>query len=286
MVIPAQILVCVEGQNTCNSSKVNYEEAVRFSIKIRPGQTGRITGLQFYETSPEQFQWVMGDSGPNNYLQKYLIRILKDGKIVYFRDDMSSLRNWNLVNFDFSGNNNFAFSKETEYVFEIVPYCPVGNGAVMSVWDINDIKIFGGCCAEGNHGSLSYVWSNGSTDAGFIVKPDETSLYSVTVTDCCGCVATEDFEVRVNDIKVDLGPDVYIEEGQTITLRGDITDFSICPDPLTALEYKWSTGATSDSIVVSPAISYVYSLTVTDCLECKGKGRKFVFVNPVLIVPM
>ncbi|MBK9041748.1 MAG: T9SS type A sorting domain-containing protein [Saprospiraceae bacterium] len=272
--------MCVEGQNTCNSSKVNYEEAVRFSIKIRPGQTGRITGLQFYETSPEQFQWVMGDSGPNNYLQKYLIRILKDGKIVYFRDDMSSLRNWNLVNFDFSGNNNFAFSKETEYVFEIVPYCPVGNGAVMSVWDINDIKIFGGCCAEGNHGSLSYVWSNGSTDAGFIVKPDETSLYSVTVTDCCGCVATEDFEVRVNDIKVDLGPDVYIEEGQTITLRGDITDFSICPDPLTALEYKWSTGATSDSIVVSPAISYVYSLTVTDCLECKGKGRKFVFVNP------
>ncbi|MBK8079644.1 MAG: T9SS type A sorting domain-containing protein [Saprospiraceae bacterium] len=272
--------MCVEGQNTCNSSKVNYEEAVRFSIKIRPGQTGRITGLQFYETSPEQFQWVMGDSGPNNYLQKYLIRILKDGKIVYFRDDMSSLRNWNLVNFDFSGNNNFAFSKETEYVFEIVPYCPVGNGAVMSVWDINDIKIFGGCCAEGNHGSLSYVWSSGSTDAGFIVKPDETSLYSVTVTDCCGCVATEDFEVRVNDIKVDLGPDVYIEEGQTITLRGDITDFSICPDPLTALEYKWSTGATSDSIVVSPAISYVYSLTVTDCLECKGKGRKFVFVNP------
>ena len=73
---------------------------------------------------------------------------------------------------------------------------------------------------------------------------------------------------------------VYIEEGQTITLRGDITDFSICPDPLTALEYKWSTGATSDSIVVSPAISYVYSLTVTDCLECKGKGRTFVFVIP------
>jgi hypothetical protein len=274
------VSMCIGGQETCNSSKVDYNQALQFSVNIRPGQTGRITGLQFYEASPEQFEWVMGISGPNNYLQKYLIRVLKDGKIIYYKDELTSQRDWNLVTFDFANNNHFAFSKETEFIFEIIPYCPVGNGAEHSVWDIDEIKVLGGCCTTGNHGSITYLWSNGSTEPGLTVSPEETSEYTVTVTDCCGCSATSTYEVRVNNIKVDLGPDVMIEEGQSITLRPEITGNSICPDSLTSLFYRWSTGATTDSIVVSPAISFVYSLDVTDCMECTGRGRKFVFVNP------
>ncbi|MFZ1702949.1 MAG: T9SS type A sorting domain-containing protein, partial [Saprospiraceae bacterium] len=276
----ADIAMCISGQSTCNSTKVDYTQTLRFSVTVRPGQTGRITGLQFYETSPTNFQWVMGASGPNNYYQKYLLRIKKDGQIVYYKDEITSERAWHLVSHDFSNNNHFAFSKETEFEFELVPYCPVGNGAAMSVWDIDEIKVLGGCCESGNHGDISYLWSNGSTQPGFKVSPEITTKYTVTVTDCCGCTSSQDFEVRVNNMKVDLGPDVMIEEGQSITIRPTITGNSICPAPLPDLNYKWSNGSTLDSILVSPAISYVYGVTVTDCMECKGSGRKFIFVNP------
>ena len=274
------IAMCVGGQSTCNSSKLNYDEALRFTVSMNPGQTGKLTGLQFYETSPEQFVWVMGDTGPNNYLQKFAIRVLKDGKIIYFQDEIPSLRHWNLVKIDFSDNPNFAISKQTDFEFEILAYCPVGNGAAESVWDIDEIKVLGGCSTTGNAGSVTYLWSTGSTEPGMKVSPEEDTTYTLTATDCCGCISTATFTLQVNDIKVDLGPDIMIEEGQSITIRPEITGNSFCPDSVPDLTYLWSTGATSDTLVVSPAISYVYNLTVEDCMECTGKGRKFVFVNP------
>lgn len=50
--------MCIGTQKTCNPSKVDFSQALRFHITINPLQSGQITGLQFYEQSPENFRWV------------------------------------------------------------------------------------------------------------------------------------------------------------------------------------------------------------------------------------
>ncbi|MBK7649448.1 MAG: hypothetical protein IPJ20_00100, partial [Flammeovirgaceae bacterium] len=36
----------------------------------------------------------------------------------------------------------------TTFRFELLPYCPVGNGAAVSAWDLEDIVISGGCVIQ------------------------------------------------------------------------------------------------------------------------------------------
>lgn len=92
---------------TCNPSKVDFSQALRFHITINPLQSGQITGLQFYEQSPENFRWVGGPTGPNNYATKYLIRVSKNGEYIYYEDNLNTNKTWGLKSFDFSENDNF-----------------------------------------------------------------------------------------------------------------------------------------------------------------------------------
>ncbi|MBK9743410.1 MAG: hypothetical protein IPO94_10830 [Saprospiraceae bacterium] len=65
----------------------------------------------------------------------------------------------------------------------MIPYCNINNGGRESIWDIDDIKVLGGCCA-GNTEQMTYAWSNGQTGSSIMVTPSTTTSYSVTVTDC------------------------------------------------------------------------------------------------------
>lgn len=96
----------------------------------------------------------------------------------------------------------------------------------------------------------TYDWSTGASTNAILVTT--AGLYSVTVTDEDGCTETDEIEVSVGAISVDLGEDRNICEGGTTTLSvSDIYD-----------TYLWSTGATINEITVgTPAI---YGLTVTD----------------------
>jgi hypothetical protein len=263
--------MCIGSQNTCNPSKADYNHALRFEVTIQPNQTGQITGLQFYEQSPVNYQFIDGLGGLNNFATKFLIRVSKNGSIIYYQDEIFTNRTWDIQSFNFEGNPLFKNNTTATYLFELIPYCTVDNGGLESVWDVDDIKVLGGCCASSVPEVMTYLWSNGATAATISVTPTETTTYTVTVTDCCGCSSHEEYVVYVSDLKVDLGEDETINLGQSITLNPTVTGAAVCDDQnpdANQLKYLWITGDTTSSITVTPNVSKFYRVTVTDCNEC------------------
>ncbi|MBP1841622.1 T9SS type A sorting domain-containing protein, partial [Formosa algae] len=87
------------------------------------------------------------------------------------------------------------------------------------------------------------------------VSPSQTTTYSVEVSNAGGCSDSDAVQVTVNATKVevtaDAGDDETICAGETVTLTA--TGGS---------SYVWSTGATTQSISVSPTQTTTYSVEV------------------------
>jgi hypothetical protein len=98
-------------------------------------------------------------------------------------------------------------------------------------------------------GSLDEVYSN--TDS--IVVPSYPSKYTVYVSDRTGCKATDEINIKVEDLKRSKRFDYSICSGQSVTLT-----------PPRCMEYVWSTGDSTSSIVVAPIELKSYYVSVTD----------------------
>jgi subtilisin-like proprotein convertase family protein len=79
------------------------------------------------------------------------------------------------------------------------------------------------------------------------------------------------FSMGGGGVTVDLGPDITICPGQTVTLTPTVN-----PTPDT---YAWSTGASSSTIMVNPVVTTSYNVTVTDN-GCVDADTITVIVNP------
>ena len=116
---------------------------------------------------------------------------------------------------------------------------------------------------------LSYEWSNGSTEESPQVSVADT--YTVTVTDVNGCTSTASTEVlEDNDPPTIILDDIEICIGEdgTITASGGVS-------------YSWPTGESSESIIVNPASTTDYTVTVTDTNGCTDSSTATVTVNPL-----
>lgn len=130
---------------------------------------------------------------------------------------------------------------------------------------------------------FAYEWSNGVQAKSMIVRPEETTTYTVTVTDDNGCSAVGSTEVTVNLSPIaDAGPDQSICQGASVTLGGNPAG----PDGAT---YSWSTGAsgtidaqTDGKITVSPAVTTTYTLTITDGNGCTSQDEVTITVSSLL----
>ena len=119
-------------------------------------------------------------------------------------------------------------------------------------------------------GASSYSWSTSETTSSITVSPTITTTYSVAGA-TCGNSTPQAIIVTVTPT-----PTVSISASSTIICSGT-------SDTLTATganNYKWSTGETTSSIIVSPSITTTY--TVTDTTSgCGGAPQTFVItVNP------
>jgi PKD repeat protein len=101
----------------------------------------------------------------------------------------------------------------------------------------------------------SYLWSTGATTRTLAVST--TGVYSLTVTNAGGCIATDTFRVvSVNPTTVSLGADQAICTSAPLTLDAGNTGAT----------YLWSTTATTKTIQVKNAGTYsVIVNTVTGC---------------------
>jgi gliding motility-associated-like protein len=122
-------------------------------------------------------------------------------------------------------------------------------------------------------GSVSYAWDNGAGSSPSVtVSPASTTTYTITGTDQCGRIATDQVTVNVGNPPV-------IDAG---------TNTSICPGGSTTLSatggvsYSWDNGlGAGNGISVSPASTTTYNVTGTASNGCTSTDAITITVNTV-----
>jgi gliding motility-associated-like protein len=134
--------------------------------------------------------------------------------------------------------------------------------------------------ASGGIAPYSYSWNDGSISQSLVDLP--AGNYSVTVADRNGClsdthvVITEPMPLEIFPVQPDA-----ICIGQQSVLHAQVAGGTA------PYRYDWSTGSHLDSILVSPAETQSYSLTVTDANGCEVPEVSIVVPvrAPVLLMP-
>jgi hypothetical protein len=140
------IAMCVSASQSCdiNSSSVT-PVVINFKLSPDNGYKIKFNHLIFQQMSPVNFNWISGPNGPNNYPTKYDMKIFKNNSIVYSKSDIPATNSWTREKYDFFDNDIFSSADSASYRIELLPYCPVGNTALVSVWDIDDVSLYFSC---------------------------------------------------------------------------------------------------------------------------------------------
>lgn len=141
--------MCISGLDSC-LYLVDNEKALRFEILVTPQDEGNtiLSSLSFFEQAPEDFFWIDGPAGINNYPTLYALRILKNGTEIYIAENVPTEQSWNLETYSFWNNEDFIVENNTVFSFEILPYCLIGNDSEVAAWDIDELYIDISCVAE------------------------------------------------------------------------------------------------------------------------------------------
>ena len=125
------------------------------------------------------------------------------------------------------------------------------------------------------NGASSYTWMPGSlTGSAVAVSPTVTTVYTVTGTSAAGCSAT-----RTYTINVLIGPNFNAVSNPTTICSGSsatLIAFAFGPP----LSYTWSPiGTVSNTVVVSPSVTTVYSVTAANGAGCTTTRTVNLVVN-------
>lgn len=130
-------------------------------------------------------------------------------------------------------------------------------------------------CFKGTDGSISleitggtspytYEWTTGESTRKIL---GQAGKYKVTVTDSKGCSSDKTIEIpKTKPLKVDLGDDVILCNGQTYILDGRVKD---------GVSYQWTSnnGFTSEDSMVEVSEEGVYKVISTNKNGCEATGE-------------
>ena len=158
------IAMCVSASESCSFSEATAAPIV-INITLIPDSGSEIKSnhVVFQQKAPISFDWIAGPSGLNNYPTKYAIKIFKDSLEVFSREDINTTNDWTKEKYDFFEDNTFSVTDTTNIRVELTPYCQIGNTAVVSVWDIDDVALFFSC-HDVNNRSISGTIVHQSSD--------------------------------------------------------------------------------------------------------------------------
>ncbi|NNE14269.1 MAG: DUF11 domain-containing protein [Saprospiraceae bacterium] len=171
-------------------------------------------------------------------------------------------------------------SGETYYVTVTSPQnCVATDSITLNAFDVEnidlgeDIEVCEGetvtLNVDGTYDSL--LWNDGTTDDPKIVTANQTETYSVTAL-YQGCSSTDEVTINVNQsLSIDLGPDVTICQGESVSLSSNIGG-----------QYLWSTGQTTPNITISPINITEVSVTVTSG-TCTAEDQLTIFIDESFI---
>ncbi|MHA7058751.1 collagen-binding domain-containing protein [Aquimarina sp. M1] len=141
-----------------------------------------------------------------------------------------------------------------------------------SEYTVGDFNFNFGDCITSETNNTSFLWSTGETTESITVSPEEDTVYSVTVTNCNGCTATDEVAVSVKSAVVDAGDDQNICLGEAVTIMATGEG-----------EFTWSTGETTETITVSPTERTTYTVTATNG-SCEATDAITIVINDPIIV--
>lgn len=148
----------------------------------------------------------------------------------------------------------------------------VDAGADLSLCPGTSGTLGGSPSASGPNGPFTYSWSpatglSSATVANPTVTPSTSGSYVLTVVDATGCTVRDTVNVNVGALAGNfLGNDTTICPGSTVTLTA-----------VAGVSYAWSTGATTQSITVTPG---TYIVTVQDAGGC-GSSDSIIVAQAV-----
>ncbi len=124
----------------------------------------------------------------------------------------------------------------------------------------NDTTIcFDDCVTLTAPEGTSYLWNTGATTQEIEACPADTNKYYVTVTNQYDCSATDTIQINVEpELDIKTSNDTTICPGHEIKLWAS-----------RGTSYEWSTGATTDTIIVSPSVAVKYFVTVFNARDCR-----------------
>ncbi|MCB9184695.1 MAG: gliding motility-associated C-terminal domain-containing protein [Flavobacteriales bacterium] len=158
----------------------------------------------------------------------------------------------------------------------IVPTPTFNGDDVLCAGDTSQITVSGG---------VSYLWSPtiGISDPAIsdpLVFPDQSTTYTVTITDENGCLGSGPLTITVHALPaVDAGTDAAICAGGSADIGGS-------PTSPTATSFTW-TPATGLSNVsdpnptATPSVTTTYSVSVMDANQCANADEVTITVNPL-----
>lgn len=132
----------------------------------------------------------------------------------------------------------------------------------------------GGTSTLSVSGAATYTWSNSFNGSSQPVSPASNTSYSVNGTNAAGCTNTLSASVTVT---VTPNPTVTVNSsticaGQSATLTAT-----------GATSYSWATGQSTATVIVSPPLTTVYTVTGTTN-SCSQTQTTSVVVSPAMVV--
>ncbi|GIV33508.1 MAG: hypothetical protein KatS3mg031_1043 [Chitinophagales bacterium] len=155
--------------------------------------------------------------------------------------------------------------------------CSLKDSAIVKVnplpsANLYDATICPGSCTILNAGNpgAGFIWSTGASTPAITVCTSGT--FHVTVTDSNGCVNTDSAVVSIGSGLTVMLNDIAICEGDSVMLDAG--------NPGTS--YLWSTGDTTQTIIVKD--SGTYSVFVTDTNNCTGTDTAVISLLPLPVL--
>ncbi|MGP8215394.1 MAG: LamG-like jellyroll fold domain-containing protein [Bacteroidia bacterium] len=128
-------------------------------------------------------------------------------------------------------------------------------------------------------GLLQYLWSTNESTQSVIVAPMADSSFALWVTDSNNCADSAKIEIKVNPAPLLFGINYSSISGGICLGINDTVWEQVSGGPYT---YSWSTGSSSDTLIVSPSVATTYTLSVADSFcTVSDSVSVLVYAHPV-----
>jgi hypothetical protein len=121
-------------------------------------------------------------------------------------------------------------------------------------------------------GAGTYTWNTTSNDSVMVDYPASAAFYTVSGTNSFGCESSVTASVGVNPL-----PTVVISQSSPSVCANSALSFTATG----AGQYLWSTGAITNTMVLTPASNTFVTVTGTDANGCYAKDSVGVSVSPL-----